>query len=82
VPFEVPDVLDAAGLAQAFDNLVRAMAGGEITPDEAATAATVLEGRRRSLETEQLEERLREVEEQLQHSSGVRPGVLRFPKTP
>jgi hypothetical protein len=43
--------------------LIQAMAaGGDITPDEAAVIAGVLEVRRKALETEELEKRLSELE--------------------
>ena len=40
------------------DYVLAAMARGEITPDDASTIASVLEARRRALETVELEKRL------------------------
>jgi hypothetical protein len=41
------------------------MAEGEITPEEAALAASVIETKRKALETEELDRRLRTIEQQL-----------------
>jgi hypothetical protein len=41
------------------------MAEGEITPEEAAVAASVIETKRKALETEQLDRRLTAIEQQL-----------------
>jgi hypothetical protein len=54
----VQDVLKAQG------ETVAAMARGEITPGEAATVASVLDAKRRALETVDLEERIRKLEQQ------------------
>src|SRR3954470_21206699 len=34
VLFEMPTILDAAGIAEAFATVLRSMAGGELTPEE------------------------------------------------
>jgi hypothetical protein len=82
VAFKAPTSLDAAGVAEALANLITQMASGEITPDEAIGVANVLEGRRKAIETEQLEERLKVLEEQLQRSTESKGGVLKFSKAP
>ena len=41
------------------------MAEGEITPDEAAVAASVIETKRKALETEELDRRVAVLEQQL-----------------
>jgi len=41
------------------------MAEGEITPDEAAVAASVIEMKRKALETEELDRRVAAIEQQL-----------------
>ena len=51
-----------AGVAQAIDTLLQAVGNGEITPSEASTLATVLETRRRMIETEELEHRIEQLE--------------------
>jgi hypothetical protein len=48
--FDLPEAKTAGDLAAAMGALVKAMADGELSPDEAATAAGVLELRRRALE--------------------------------
>jgi hypothetical protein len=63
VTFALPETLDADGIAQAFESVIRAMAAGELTSDEASTIAGILEERRKSLETVEFERRLRAVEE-------------------
>ncbi len=62
VRFDLPPVETAGDLAAAMGALVQAMAQGELSPDEAATAAGVLELRRRAIETMELEARLSALE--------------------
>ena len=45
--------------------IISQMAEGEITPDEAAVAASVIETKRKALETEELDRRLDAIEQQL-----------------
>jgi hypothetical protein len=71
VRFSAPESVDAAGLADAFQIIVSGMATGELTPEEAASVANVLELRRKALETVELEARLRAVEERAE-AEGVR----------
>ena len=52
-----------AGVAQALDTLLQAVGAGEITPGEASTLASVLEARRRVIETQELEQRIAKLEE-------------------
>jgi hypothetical protein len=54
------DVLKAQAVA------IQAMAEGEITPDEAATIANVLEAKRRAIETVELEARLAKLEQSME----------------
>jgi hypothetical protein len=63
VYLELPSVKTAADVSAAIATLTMAMASGDVTPDEAATAASVFEVRRNALETEELELRLRRLEE-------------------
>lgn len=51
------------GVAQALDTLLQAVGSGEITPGEASTLASVLEARRRVIETQELEQRIAKLEE-------------------
>jgi hypothetical protein len=52
----------ATGVAQALDTLLQAVGSGEITPSEASTLASLLETRRRVIETEELEQRIARLE--------------------
>jgi hypothetical protein len=54
-----------ADVTKALSAIVAQMAEGEITPDEAAVAASVIETKRKALETDELDRRLRAIEEQL-----------------
>ena len=53
-----------AGVVQAQAAVIAAMAGGEISPKEAASVAGVLEQQRRAIETDDHERRLQELEEE------------------
>jgi hypothetical protein len=63
VHLDLPAVRTASDVAEAMSVLTRAIASGELTPDEAATVAAVFELRRKALETEEFEQRLRALEE-------------------
>jgi Family of unknown function (DUF5681) len=58
VHLDLPLVQTAADIAAAVATLTMAIASGDVTPDEAATVASVLEMRRKALETEEFELRL------------------------
>ena len=64
VNLALPAVETAPDILKAQAATVQAMAAGEITPDEAATVASVLEAKRRAIETVQLEERVMRLEQQ------------------
>jgi hypothetical protein len=49
-------------LTRALSAIITAMANGEITPDEAATAAGIFEVKRKTLEMSELERRLAAIE--------------------
>jgi Family of unknown function (DUF5681) len=63
VTLDLPDAKDAATLDGAMAVLVRAMADGEVTPDEAATIASLFEIRRKTIETQEFETRLAALEQ-------------------
>jgi hypothetical protein len=65
VRFNLPAEIDAAGLAAAFDAVLRATADGELTPEEGASIAAVLEARRKTIETAELEARLDAIEKRI-----------------
>jgi hypothetical protein len=60
--FELPEARTADDVAAALASVVGAMADGELTPDEAALVASVLEVRRKAIETVELENRLHRLE--------------------
>jgi Family of unknown function (DUF5681) len=55
VVFDMPDIKAAPDIVNAFGMVARAMANGELTPDEAGVVGTVLEGHRRTLETSEFD---------------------------
>jgi hypothetical protein len=58
----MPSIETADDVLKAQAAAIRAMACGEITPDETATITGVLEARRKAIETADLERRLIAVE--------------------
>jgi hypothetical protein len=62
VVFDLPSGRDAAGLADGFDALLQAVAGGELTPEEGAAVANLLEARRKTIETMEIEARIAALE--------------------
>jgi hypothetical protein len=66
VYFDLPPISNAADVAAAMEALTTAMASGEVTPDEAATVASVLEMRRKTLEIDELVLRVKALEEKAQ----------------
>lgn len=65
VSLPLPAVNTAGDVLAALGATVKAMADGDITPDEAATVAGVLEVKRRAIETVELAVRLEVIEKQL-----------------
>jgi hypothetical protein len=65
VAIALPDVNTPGGVTTALAAVVKAMADGMISTDEAAAVAGVLEMQRRAIETEQLQVRLLAIEEHL-----------------
>ena len=64
VKLDLPPVETPAGLVQAQAALVAALSAGEVTPEEAASIASVLEIQRRAIETHDHERRIRELEKE------------------
>jgi Family of unknown function (DUF5681) len=63
VQLELPPVEGVQDFAKATMALIGAVAAGELTPAEAGEVAKLIEGHRRTVETVELEGRLRRVEE-------------------
>ena len=61
-PLELPALDTPADLVKATAAIVEAVAGGDVTPEEGAAVATIVETHRRVVETEELERRLAALE--------------------
>jgi len=64
VNLRLPPIETAADILKAQAVTIGAMAIGDITPDEAATIAGVLDAKRKALETVDLEQRISRLEQQ------------------
>ena len=62
VRFNLPELNGPADLVRAIGGILQATAAGDLSPDEAATVAGVLETKRRAMETVDLEVRLAALE--------------------
>ena len=66
IALDLPDGLEsAADVRVAANALLRGLAAGQLSPEDAQKAATVIEAARRSVETEDLEQRIVEIEREL-----------------
>jgi Family of unknown function (DUF5681) len=63
VHFFVPPIETAADLGEAMGAMLQAAANGELTPDEAVSIASLIETRRRTIETIELEARITALEQ-------------------
>lgn len=63
VSLSLPPISGADDLLKAFGAVVASMAEGEITPEEAAAVAGVLEAKRKTIETADIERRLAALEQ-------------------
>jgi Family of unknown function (DUF5681) len=63
IVFDMPKIETPADVVSALGALTTEMAAGELTIDEAAGVAGVIDLRRKALETNEIEERLRRLEE-------------------
>jgi|SRR5664279_4531346 len=61
--FDVPPIDTAADVGDALNAVLRAASGGELAPDEAVSIASLIETRRRTLETLELEARIAALEQ-------------------
>lgn len=62
VAIELPNIVDAAGCADAAAAVLAAVARGELTPSEGAAITGLIEARRRSIELVELEARIAALE--------------------
>ena len=56
--FDLPEMRTPANLAAAAGAVALAVARGELSPEEGAAVATVLEAQRRAIETVELDQRI------------------------
>jgi hypothetical protein len=63
VRFAMPPIETAADLGEAMGAILQAAADGELAPDEATSIASLIETRRRTIETLELEERITALEQ-------------------
>ncbi len=63
VAFDLPEVEGAAVIVEAFAAITKAVAAGELTPEEAATVSAVLEAQRKAIEMVDFEARLTALEQ-------------------
>jgi hypothetical protein len=63
VSFRMPRIDTAADLGEAMGAILQAAADGELSPDEATSIASLIETRRRAIETVELERRIIALEE-------------------
>ena len=61
--FKLPAIKTMANLASASETVVRGVTRGLLTPGEGQAFTVMLDGRRRMIETQELEVRLRALEE-------------------
>lgn len=59
----LPSTENPAGVAEAQAAILQAVAAGDLTPGEAATLSGIVENRRKSIETRELELRIQALEE-------------------
>jgi hypothetical protein len=68
IRIDLPDTSNPEGITKAIAAIVRAVAGGEITPNEASDLCGILEAQRRAIELSDIEGRIA----QLEAAKGVR----------
>ena len=68
VRLELPPVKTAEGISEATAAVLEAMATGDVTPDEAATIASILEIRRKMIETQELADRISQLERKMERT--------------
>jgi hypothetical protein len=68
IAIDLPDVKSGEGVSLAQAAVVQAVGEGEITPEEGQVLSNILESRRKSIETEDHERRLDELENKVNNS--------------
>jgi hypothetical protein len=72
VKLDLPPVVDARSLAEAQGRVIGATAKGDVTPRQGLAFSTMLEYRRRALETVEYEARLSAIEESQSHADRLK----------
>ena len=62
VSLALPDIANAEDIAKAQASILKAVGSGELTPNEGAVLAGIVEARRKALETQELEQRIAALE--------------------
>jgi hypothetical protein len=62
VEIDLPDTSTIDGIGQALDKIIQTVGKGEISPGEGQSLISVIEARRRVIETSELEERITKLE--------------------
>jgi hypothetical protein len=65
ISIDLPDVKTSEGVSLAQTSVVQAVGEGEITPEEGQVLSNILESRRKSIESEDHERRLYELESRM-----------------
>jgi hypothetical protein len=65
VEFYMPDVIEAPDVVHALDAVATAIKSGQLTPEEGAAVAEIVEKQRRAIELATLEDRVRALEADL-----------------
>lgn len=63
ITFELPPIETVADIVKAVGSVATAVAGGELTPEEGGAVASILEMKRRAIETTELENRISALEQ-------------------
>ena len=58
VSFKLPAIETAADVTKALSAVAASMASGDLTPEEANAVASVIEAKRKAVETQELESRI------------------------
>ena len=64
IKLDLPAIETAGDIVKALGKLAESVGAGDLTPDEAASVATILETKRRAIETVELEIRLAALEQE------------------
>lgn len=67
ISMKLPEVTEAADMPQALQVVMKAVAEGDITPGDGQTLTAMLEALRKGIELTTLEDRLRALEEKINH---------------